>query len=101
MVWPSLMNSSKGNTSLRLPRGEPRRDSLARECVPGDPGAVAEAVPAGGQPAPKSRRADERYDQIQRLRAKVGEITMNNELLLSKRCHGLEAKPLPAAQAGE
>ena len=41
---------------------------------------------AGGQAAPKSRPADERDDEIQRPRAKVGEITMNNELLL-ERCH--------------
>ena len=44
---------------------------------------------AGGQAALKSRLADERDDEIQRLRAKVGEITMNNELLLD-RCHRLE-----------
>jgi hypothetical protein len=50
---------------------------------------------AGGQAALKSRPADERDDEIQRLRAKVGEITMNNELLL-ERGHRLEANlPLP------
>jgi hypothetical protein len=45
---------------------------------------------AGGQAALKSRPADERDEEIQRLRAKVGEITMNNELLVD-RCHRLEA----------
>ena len=50
---------------------------------------------AGGQGALKSRPADERDDEIQRLRAKVGEITMNNELLLD-RCHRLEGS-LPLA----
>lgn len=45
---------------------------------------------AGGQGALKSRPADERDDEIQRLRAKVGEITVNSELLLD-RCHRLEA----------
>ncbi len=39
---------------------------------------------AGGQAALKSRPADERDDEIQRLQAKVGEITMNNELLLER-----------------
>jgi len=49
----------------------------------------------GGQAALKSWPADERDEEIQRLRAKVGEITMNNELLLD-RCHRLEAS-LPLA----
>src|SRR5262245_26213749 len=40
---------------------------------------------AGGQAALKSRPADERDDEIARLRAKVGELTMDNELLL-QRC---------------
>ena len=36
---------------------------------------------AGGQAAVKSRPADERDDELGRLRAKVGELTMENELL--------------------
>ena len=40
---------------------------------------------AGGQAALKSRPADDRDDEIARLRAKVGELTMDNELLL-QRC---------------
>ena len=39
---------------------------------------------AAGQTALKSRPGDERDAEIQRLRAKVGEITMDNELLCSK-----------------
>ena len=35
---------------------------------------------AGGQAALKSRPADDRDDEIARLRAKVGELTMDNEL---------------------
>jgi len=76
----------KTETILRLLRGE-SLDSLAREL-----GVTAatlaqwrEAFLAGGQTALKSRLADERDDEIQRLRAKVGEITMNNELLLYLR----------------
>ncbi len=79
----------KTETILRLLRGE-SLDSLAREV-----GVTAatlagwrEAFLASGQAALKSRPADERDDEIQRLRAKVGEITMNNELLL-ERCHRL------------
>lgn len=40
---------------------------------------------AGGQAARKSRPTDSRDDEIARLRAKVGELTMDNELLL-RRC---------------
>jgi len=92
----------KAETILRLLRGE-SLDSLAREL-----GVTAatlaqwrKAFLAGGQSALKSRLADERDDEIQRLRAKVGEITMNNELLL-ERCHRLEANaPLPRRRPSE
>jgi transposase-like protein len=92
----------KMETILRMLRGEPL-DSLAREL-----GVTAatlaqwrEQFLAGGQTALKSRPADERDDEIRRLRAKVGEITMNNELLL-ERCHRLEANlPLPRRRPSE
>jgi transposase-like protein len=92
----------KTETILRVLRGEPL-DTLAREL-----GVTAatlahwrEEFLAGGQAALKSRPADERDDEIQRLRAKVGEITMNNELLL-ERCHRLEANlPLPRRRPSE
>jgi hypothetical protein len=62
---------------------------------------VARAVPWGGHAALKSRRADERDDEIQRLRAKVGEIAMHNELLLNQ-CHRLEGGlPLASRRRGE
>jgi transposase-like protein len=48
----------------------------------------------GGQATLKSRAPDARDEEILRLRAKIGEITMANELLLD-RCHTLEAgRPL-------
>jgi transposase-like protein len=92
----------KTDAILRMLRGEPL-DMLAREL-----GVTAatlahwrEEFLAGGQAALKSRPADERDDEIQRLRAKVGEITMNNELLL-ERCHRLEAnQPLPRRRPSE
>ena len=81
----------KTETILRMLRGEPL-DTLAREL-----GVTAatlatwrEQFLAGGQTALKSRAADDRDDEIQRFRAKVGEITMNNELLF-ERCHWMEA----------
>jgi transposase-like protein len=92
----------KTETILRMLRGEPL-DSLAREL-----GVTAatlatwrEQFLAGGHAALKSRPADDRDDEIQRLRAKVGEITMNNELLLDW-CHRLEGNlPLPRRRPSE
>ena len=92
----------KTDVILRVLRGEPL-DTLAREL-----GVTAatlaqwrEQFLAGGQAALKSRPADKRDEEMQRLRAKVGEITMNNELLL-ERCHRLEANlPLPRRRPSE
>jgi transposase-like protein len=93
----------KAETILRMLRGE-SLDGLAREL-----GVTAatlahwrEEFLAGGQAALKSRAPDDARDaEIQRLRAKVGEITMNNELLL-ERCHRLEANlPLPRRRPSE
>jgi transposase len=92
----------KTETIVRLLRGE-SLDGLARE-LGVTAAALAgwrEAFLGGGQAALKSRPADERDDEIQRLRAKVGEISMNNELLL-ERCHRLEANlPLPRRRPSE
>ena len=67
---------------LRVLRGEDL-DALSREL-----GVTAASIAgwrdqflAGGQAAVRSRSADERDEEIARLRAKVGEITMANELL--------------------
>ena len=93
----------KAEAILRLLRGE-SLDSLAREL-----GVTAatlahwrEEFLGGGQAALKSRAPDDARDaEIQRLRAKIGEITMNNELLL-ERCHRLEANlPLPRRRPSE
>jgi transposase-like protein len=73
-------------TVLRLLRGE-SLELLAREL-----GVTAATLAgwrddflAGGQAALKSRPADYRDEEIARLRAKVGELTMDNELLLQRR----------------
>jgi len=86
----------KTEAILRLLRGEPL-DTLARELgvTAATVGHWREQFLTGGQAALTSRPADDRDEELQRLRAKVGEITMNNELLL-ERCHRLEATlPLP------
>ena len=76
----------KTTTVLRLLRGEDL------ELVSRELGVTAatlsgwrDAFLAGGQAALKSRPTDDRDDEIARLRAKVGELTMDNELLL-QRC---------------
>ena len=70
---------------LRVLRGE-ELDALSREL-----GVTAATIAgwrdqflAGAQAAVRSRSADERDEEIARLRAKVGEITMENELLLER-----------------
>ena len=67
---------------LRLLRGEDL-DSVSREI-----GVTAAAMSswrdrflAGGQAAVRSRDADERDREVARMKAKIGEITMENELL--------------------
>jgi hypothetical protein len=76
----------KSDAVLRLLRGEDL-ELLSREL-----GVTAATLSgwrddflAAGQAALKSRPADGRDDEIARLRAKVGELTMDNELLL-QRC---------------
>jgi hypothetical protein len=72
----------KTEVVLRLLRGEDL-DSVSR-----DIGVTAAALSgwrdrflAGGQAAVRSREADERDLDIARMKAKIGEITMENELL--------------------
>lgn len=70
---------------LRLLRGD-ELDTLSREL-----GVTAatlaqwrERFLAAGEASLKSRPTDDRDDEIRRLQAKVGAITMDNELLLER-----------------
>jgi Transposase len=81
----------KSEAVLRLLRGEDL-DTLSREL-----GVTAatlsgwrEAFLDGGTAAMKSRPADDRDEEIARLRSKVGQLTMDNELL-GTRCQHLES----------
>jgi transposase-like protein len=72
----------KAEVVLRILRGE-ALDALSREL-----GVTAATLAhwrdqflAGGQTAVRSRPADARDDELGRLRAKIGELTMENELL--------------------
>lgn len=85
----------KTEAVLRLLRGE-ELDGLSREL--GVTGATLaqwrERFLLAGQDALKSRLADARDDDVRRLQAKIGAITMENELI-RERCHALEGgRPL-------
>ena len=75
----------KTEAVLRVLRGEDL-DALSRELgvTAGTIAQWRDQFLAGGQAAVKSRPADERDDELGRLRAKIGELTMANELLLER-----------------
>jgi hypothetical protein len=76
----------KTATVLRLLRGEDL-ELLSRELsvTAATLASWRDDFLAGGEAALKSRPADDRDEEIARLRANVGELTMDNELLL-QRC---------------
>ena len=72
----------KMDVVLRLLRGEDL-DAVARE-LKLKPERIIEwrdKFLAGGQAELKSREADARDDEIRRLKTKIGDLTMDNELL--------------------
>src|SRR6478735_5506016 len=81
----------KSEAVLRLLRGEDL-DTLSRELgvVAATLSSWRDAFLDGGTAAMKSRPADDRDELIARLRAKVGQLTMDNELL-DQKCQHLEA----------
>jgi hypothetical protein len=91
----------KTEAVLRLLRGEDL-DTLSREL-----GVVAATLSSwraafldGGTAAMKSRPADDRDEEIARLRAKVGQLTMDVELL-GTRCQHLESgRPFASRRRG-
>jgi hypothetical protein len=85
---------------LRLLRGEDL-DTLSREL-----GVTAAAMArwreqflASGQAGLRSRKADERDEQIGRMKAKIGEITMANELLRERARRAEANHPFVVAEA--
>lgn len=75
----------KAEAVLRLFRGEDL-DTLSRELgvTAGTLSRWQEEFLAGGQSALKSRQAEVVAEEVDRLRAKIGELTMDNELLYRK-----------------
>jgi len=81
----------KTEAVLRLLRGEDL-EALSRELgvTAATLSAWRDAFLDGGKASLKSRPADERDEEIARLRAKVGQLTMDVELL-DQKCQHLEA----------
>src|SRR3954469_3650698 len=86
----------KQDAALRLLRGEDM-ELLARGLgvTAAELSGWREAFLAGGEAALKSRPADARDDEIGRLKEKVGDLTMANELLEAKIERLETARPLP------
>jgi transposase-like protein len=80
----------KTEAVLRLLRGEDL-DALSRELgvVAATLSSWRQAFLDGGTAAMKSRPADDRDEEIARLRSKVGQLTMDNELL-GQKCQQME-----------
>ena len=86
---------------LRLLRGEDL-DTLSRELgvVAATLSSWRDAFLNGGTAAMRSRPADDRDDLVARLRAKVGQLTMDNELL-GQKCQNLEGgRPFASRRRG-
>src|SRR5512135_2287687 len=81
----------KTEAVLRLLRGEDL-EILSRELrvTAATLSAWRDSFLDGGTAALKSRPADDRDEEIARLRSKVGQLTMDNELL-GTRCQQLES----------
>ena len=81
----------KTEAILRLLRGEDL-ETLSRELgvTAASLSSWRDAFLDGGKASLKSRPADDRDEEIARLRSKVGQLTMDNELL-GQKCQHLEA----------
>jgi transposase-like protein len=81
----------KTEAVLRLLRGEDL-DTLSRELgvTAATLSSWRDAFLDGGTAAMKSRPADDRGELVARLQAKVGQLTMDNELL-GQKCQHLES----------
>ncbi len=90
----------KTEVVLRALRGEDL-DALSRELgvTAGTIAQWREQFQASGQAGLKSRPADERDDELGRLRAKVGELTMENELLRERAQRAESGRPFGARRS--
>jgi transposase len=88
--------SRKQSAVLRLLRGEDL-ELMSRELVvaAAELSAWRDAFLAAGEAALKTRPADSRDAEMGRLKVKVGDLTMANELLATKIEHLQAGRPLP------
>jgi len=80
-----MSTKRKQSAVLRLLKGEPI-ELVSRELgvTAADLAAWRDAFLAAGEASLKTRPADERDAEIARLKGKVGDLTMSNELLEAK-----------------
>src|SRR5215213_6940218 len=90
----------KQDAALRLLRGEDL-ELLSRQLgvTAAELSGWREAFLAGGEASLRSRPADARDDEIGRLKEKVGDLTMANELLEAKIERLETARPLPGRRS--
>ena len=91
----------KTDAVLRLLRGEDL-DTLSRELgvTAATLSSWRDAFLDGGTAAMKSRPADGRDELVARLQAKVGQLTMDNELLGQKCQHMESGRPFATRRRG-
>jgi transposase-like protein len=91
----------KTDAVLRLLRGEDL-DTLSRELgvTAATLSAWRDAFLDGGTAAMKSRPADDRDELVARLQAKVGQLTMDNELLGTECQHLESGRPFASRRRG-
>ena len=91
----------KTDAVLRLLRGEDL-DTLSRELgvTAATLSAWRQAFLDGGTAAMRSRPADDRDELAARLQAKVGQLTMDNELLGTKCQHLESGRPFASRRRG-
>lgn len=91
----------KTEAVLRLLRGEDL-EALSRELgvTAATPSGWRDSFLDGGTAAMRSRPADDRDELMARLRAKVGQLTMDNELL-GQKCQQMESgRPFASRRRG-
>ena len=91
----------KTDAVLRLLRGEDL-DTLSRELgvIAATLSSWRDAFLDGGTAAMKSRPTDDRDELIARLQARVGQLTMDNELLGTKCRHLESGRPFVTRRRG-
>ena len=96
-----LLGQAEDRGVLRLLRGEDL-DTLSRELgvVAATLSAWRDAFLDGGTAAMRSRPTDDRDELVARLQAKVGQLTMDNELLGTKCQHLEGGRPFASRRRG-